>query len=101
MRAMNRTTRLAGGIAVALLLAASSAGAASARHGAAGYLGPAQQLATLNHDTGAFLAPGPHTARVTELSDARPITGERTVLPVVGRATGPYGLRWLEVLLPG
>jgi len=60
-----------------------------------------QQLATLNHDTGAFSAPGPGTRRLTELSDTRPITGERTVLPVVGRATGPHGLRWLKVLLPG
>jgi lipoprotein-anchoring transpeptidase ErfK/SrfK len=30
----------------------------------------------------------------------RPITGERTVLPVVGRATRD-GARWLRVLLPG
>jgi lipoprotein-anchoring transpeptidase ErfK/SrfK len=61
----------------------------------------AQQLAILNHDTGAFVAPGPDTRRVTELRDGRPITGERTVLPVVGHATGRHGLRWLEVLLPG
>jgi lipoprotein-anchoring transpeptidase ErfK/SrfK len=98
---MNRTTGIAGGLALALLLGAGSASATTARHRGAGHLGPTQQLATLDHDTGAFLTPGPHTARVTELSDARPITGERTVLPVVGRATGPYGLRWLEVLLPG
>ncbi|HEX3873643.1 MAG TPA: L,D-transpeptidase [Solirubrobacteraceae bacterium] len=32
---------------------------------------------------------------------SRPITGERTVLPVVGRATGPGGAHWLEVMLPG
>jgi lipoprotein-anchoring transpeptidase ErfK/SrfK len=31
----------------------------------------------------------------------RPITGERTTLPVVGQATGPGGIRWLHVMLPG
>jgi lipoprotein-anchoring transpeptidase ErfK/SrfK len=95
-------TRIAAGLTVALLLGAGGAAttAAATRH-ADGRGHAAQQLATLNHDTGAFVTPGPDTRRVTELSDARPITGERTVLPVVARATGPRGLRWLEVLLPG
>jgi hypothetical protein len=31
----------------------------------------------------------------------RPITGEPTVLPVLGRATTPDGTRWLHVMLPG
>lgn len=31
----------------------------------------------------------------------RPITGERTTLPVIARATGAGGLRWLRVMLPG
>ncbi len=60
-----------------------------------------QQLAINDHDTGAFASPGSDSRRETELSDARPITGERTVLPVIARATGRYGLRWLKVLLPG
>ena len=35
------------------------------------------------------------------LGDRRPITGERTTLPVIGHATGPGGVRWLQVMLPG
>ena len=31
----------------------------------------------------------------------RPITGERTTLPVIGRSTGPGGIAWLHVMLPG
>src|SRR5579862_8412735 len=97
----NRRRSLACGLTAGLLLGSGAAAtAAPAPPGPPG--GQAdQQLATLDHDTGAFLTPGPDTRRLTELSDGRPITGERTVLPVVGHATGPYGLRWLKVLLPG
>ena len=96
-------SRLACGLTAGLLLASTGAAATAAPARPAGALGvpAAQQLATLDHDTGAFLTPGPDSRRVTELSDGRPITGERTVLPVLGRVTGPRGLRWLEVLLPG
>jgi lipoprotein-anchoring transpeptidase ErfK/SrfK len=31
----------------------------------------------------------------------RPITGERTTLPVIGRARGSDGIGWLKVMLPG
>ena len=30
-----------------------------------------------------------------------PITGEQTTLPVIGHSTGPGGVRWLQVMLPG
>jgi lipoprotein-anchoring transpeptidase ErfK/SrfK len=85
-----------------MLSAAGEAGAVT-MPAAPGALAPGalQQLAMLNHDTGAFAAPAAGTARVTELSDVRPITGERTTLPVIATAIGPLGLRWLEVLLPG
>jgi lipoprotein-anchoring transpeptidase ErfK/SrfK len=96
-------TRVGGGLAAVLALGATATANASVtpQHRGGATVKGAQQLAILSHDTGAFLAPGPATARVTELSDLRPITGERTVLPVIARATGPRGLRWLEVLLPG
>jgi lipoprotein-anchoring transpeptidase ErfK/SrfK len=35
------------------------------------------------------------------VSELRPITGERTTLPVLGRTTDAAGVRWLHVLLPG
>jgi hypothetical protein len=31
----------------------------------------------------------------------RPITGERTTLPVIGHARGSDGIKWLKVMLPG
>ena len=102
--AITHVTRRAGGLAVVLLLAATAAATAATtapRPARSAGGEAAQQLATLNHDTGAFAAPGPDTVRIAELSDVRPITGERTILPVIARATGPRGLRWLEVLLPG
>jgi len=51
-----------------------------------------------------------HTPRSAPRSDApalaavgarRPITGERTVLPLLGRAADVHGTTWLRVLLPG
>jgi lipoprotein-anchoring transpeptidase ErfK/SrfK len=38
---------------------------------------------------------------VALLRDRRPITGERTTLPVIGHAIGPGGALWLQVMLPG
>jgi lipoprotein-anchoring transpeptidase ErfK/SrfK len=35
------------------------------------------------------------------VSAHRPLTGERTVLPVIGHSTAPNGRRWLLVRLPG
>ncbi len=38
---------------------------------------------------------------VARVADLRPITGERTALPVIGAAAGRSGIRWLHVMLPG
>lgn len=48
-------------------------------------------------------ASAPDSYRSTgELINAlRPITGEQTTLPVIGRATTAAGARWLRVMLPG
>jgi len=35
------------------------------------------------------------------VSAHRPITGEQTTLPVIGHSSGPGGVRWLQVMLPG
>jgi lipoprotein-anchoring transpeptidase ErfK/SrfK len=100
---MNHTVRFASGLAVALLLGAT--GTATAAASPARAERPAvkatQQLAILNHDAGAFSKPNRGSRRVAEVSDVRPITGERTVLPVIGHATGRHGAHWLKVLLPG
>jgi hypothetical protein len=38
---------------------------------------------------------------VGSVSGSRPLTGERTVLPLLAQATGTRGGRWLRVRLPG
>ena len=61
---------------------------------------PTQQLAVLldAHRTTSTL--GAHPARTGTVRASRPITGARTVLPVVHRAT-VNGVDWLRVMLPG
>lgn len=44
-------------------------------------------------------APDPHAGRIERVSARRPLTGARTVLPVIGR--GGRGGAWLRVRLPG
>jgi lipoprotein-anchoring transpeptidase ErfK/SrfK len=60
-----------------------------------------QQLAVLLTPHGAHRAPAAGSPLRSLVAASRPITGERTTLPVVGHATGPDGVRWLKVMLPG
>jgi lipoprotein-anchoring transpeptidase ErfK/SrfK len=60
-----------------------------------------QQLAVLLTAHGAHRAPAAGSPLLSLVAASRPITGERTTLPVVGHATGPGGVRWLRVMLPG
>jgi lipoprotein-anchoring transpeptidase ErfK/SrfK len=60
-----------------------------------------QQLAVLLTAHGAHRAPAAGSLLLSLVAANRPITGERTTLPVVGHATGPGGVGWLEVMLPG
>jgi len=45
--------------------------------------------------------PAPRSARLSLLQSRRPLTGVRTVLPVIGRRNDRQGRRWLRVRLPG
>jgi lipoprotein-anchoring transpeptidase ErfK/SrfK len=45
--------------------------------------------------------PRSNSTRLTIVATRRPITGEQTVLPVLGHATSSNGHRWLRVRLPG
>ncbi len=38
---------------------------------------------------------------MASLAELRPITGERTVLPVIGHSQSSDGIAWLHVMLPG
>ena len=57
---------------------------------------PSQQLAALRKAHVAFAGPTRESARLGRVHALRPLTGERTVLPVLGTRPG-----WLHVELPG
>ena len=61
---------------------------------------PTQELAVLLTPHGVKATLHARGSRVT-LPAWAPITGAPTVVPVIGRATRPGGIRWLKVLLPG
>lgn len=61
---------------------------------------PTQQLAVLLDSHKAISTLGTRPARTGTVRASRPITGARTVLPVVRRAT-VNGVDWLRVMLPG
>ncbi len=84
-----------------VLFAATWTGAAPARSVTAAVVRPTQKLAALSSAHEAFSKPAKDSARLEVVQARRPITGERTVLPVLGDRTGAGGLRWLHVRLPG
>ncbi len=85
--------------AVACLLAATAACAGAAP--ALGAVAANQRLALLLSPHGAHRAPRAGSPLLTSIAPRRPITGEATALPVLAAATGPGGVRWLRVRLPG
>jgi hypothetical protein len=62
---------------------------------------PSQELAVLLADHAAMASPSTSAVREQEVSDVRPITGERTVLPVLASRTTAKGIKWFDVRLPG
>jgi lipoprotein-anchoring transpeptidase ErfK/SrfK len=100
---MNCTARIASGLTTALLLCTTGAAIAAPSPLRAGRpaVKPTQQLAILNHATEAFSKPNRDSTQVVMVSEIRPITGEKTVLPVIAHATDVHGAVWLRVLLPG
>lgn len=62
---------------------------------------PTQALASLLVAHQAFTRPDPHAKQLRRVRPERPITGERTVLPILATRTGTDGLEWLKVRLPG
>ena len=61
---------------------------------------PTQELAALLSTHRAFSRPVQNSVPLGVVEARRPLTGERTVLPVLGR-TNAGGLGWLHVRLPG
>lgn len=82
---------------VALSIAAGVAPAAAGRD----VVRPTQELVALLRLHDARSRPTLRAARIVVVSARRPITGERTILPVLAHRTGADGNRWLRVRLPG
>ena len=96
-----RTPRFRLALAALVLCAATWTGAASAQPGTRVVVKPTQQLAALLRVHEVFSKPARDSAPLGLVRARRPLTRERTVLPVLGERTGANGLRWLHVRLPG
>jgi hypothetical protein len=84
-------------VAALALFAATWTGPASARLGVAAHaVRPIQRLVALRSTHEAFAQPTGKSAHLARVQARRPLTGERTVLPLLG-ARG----NWLHVRLPG
>ena len=88
-------------LATLVLFAAVWTGAAPAHSVTPAAVKPTQELAALLSAHQAFSKPARDSAPLRMIQARRPLTGERTVLPVLGHTTGADGLVWLHVRLPG
>ena len=91
--------RLAVGLAAACLAGVTAGSAAAA--GVPTRVRATQQLAVLLTAHAAHREPEAGSPQTELVPSRRPITGEQTTLPVTGSLTGPDGVRWLQVMLPG
>jgi lipoprotein-anchoring transpeptidase ErfK/SrfK len=60
-----------------------------------------QRVVILERAHKVFSRPNHRSHRLQAVRELRPITGERTVLPLLTRTTGRDGREWLRVMLPG
>ncbi len=88
-------------LAAIVILAATWTAAAPATALRPTVVKPSQELAALRFSHKVFSKPSKGSTRIALVSSRRPITEERTVLPVLGHGTSRDGLRWLRVRLPG
>jgi hypothetical protein len=88
-------------LALAAALLVGLAAGSPARAGVQPRVQATQQLAVLISAHAAHLSPEAVSPKVALVPAHRPITGERTTLPVIGDLTGPGGVQWLHVRLPG
>jgi lipoprotein-anchoring transpeptidase ErfK/SrfK len=89
-------------LATLVLFAATCTTAAAPAHSVTpAVVKPTQKLAALRSAHEAFAKPARDSTPLGLVQARRPLTGERTVLPVLGRSSGADGLRWLRVRLPG
>ena len=86
------------GVAGLLVIAAAPAGGATPAVASSAPRSPTTVLAAA---TSARAAPRDTSRVLARVAATRPITGARTVLPVLGTARDAVGHRWSRVLLPG
>ena len=60
-----------------------------------------QRLVVLERGRVARTRPSLFAPKIETVAARRPLTGARTVLPVLGYRTSPGGVRWIDVRLPG
>jgi lipoprotein-anchoring transpeptidase ErfK/SrfK len=88
---------------IALIVAVAAAGCALLTPAASAASGPptSQQLVVVLHDHVGRTGPSANAGRIEAVDARRPLTGSRTILPVLGSATNRAGGTWLRVRLPG
>jgi lipoprotein-anchoring transpeptidase ErfK/SrfK len=97
-RATRRLASIAALLVAAITACSAVASGASASHPV---VKPIQDLVVLTKAHRATSTLGPHPSRVTAVRALEPITGARTVLPVIARAATRSGAQRLRVMLPG
>lgn len=95
------STAIVAALSAALVAATTCSATALRGRGGPDAVQPAQVLAILFDSQSARSAPDGRSAELQFVNARRPITGARTVLPVLGRRTRPDGVKWLRVRLPG
>jgi lipoprotein-anchoring transpeptidase ErfK/SrfK len=100
MPTLRQRGRAAVPLVLALVLTVSLATASRSR-AAIAPVKPTQALVRVLSPHVARSAPNEHARAIEVVRAQRPLTGERTTLPLVGRANGPSGATWLHVGLPG
>jgi lipoprotein-anchoring transpeptidase ErfK/SrfK len=87
--------------ALAVLVVALSTSPATAAPSGSARVQHTQELVILLGPHAAMSAPDEGSASLELVPARRPITEDRTVLPVLGHRSGADGAEWLQVLLPG
>ncbi len=89
-------------LAVALITAVTSSAVVIAPAHASAATGPASQaLVVLSEGHAVRARPDADARWIESVPARRPLTGVRTVLPVLGRSPGRGGSSWVQVRLPG
>jgi lipoprotein-anchoring transpeptidase ErfK/SrfK len=87
--------------ALALLVGGSSTGIAAPARAADRHVAASQQLVVLLDARAVRSRPTTSAGRIESVASHRPLTGARTVLPVIATTIGTEGAAWLRVRLPG